>query len=67
MLQKQYWKEAELSACQQPGTCTTCGAAQQFFALGKASHRDCNLVYVDLWYLGIDHVLVLVLFSSSVE
>lgn len=67
MLQMQYWKEAQHSAHQQPGTCTTCGEAQQFFALGKASHRDCNLVHVDLWYLGMDHMLVLVLFSSSVN
>lgn len=67
MLQKQYWKEAQLSGHQQPGTCTTCGEVQQFCAWEEASHRDCSLVHVDLWYLGMDHMLLLVLCRSSVE
>lgn len=66
-LQKRYWKWAQHSARQQPNTCPTWGEVQQYFAWGKASHRDYNLFRVDLWYLGMDHVLPLILNSGSVD
>lgn len=67
MLQKQYWKEAQLSAHQQPSTRPTWGEVQQYVAWGKASHRDYKLIRVDLCYLDVDQMLALISVGDSVE